>query len=301
MALFRFPAPNSIDFASLSVIMPRKTRRQKRRSRLMTETERDAVLKELSSGLRVYSVLINLFQRFGWVPFLLFFLHFLSLHFNFEVNGSSLLKFSPDSTGPIKQLAINEQHYYDLYPGIFWDGAAVFSFTLFLIWLYSEKICSWPISEKKKESLMVGFFIIWLIWLPLISFVQSASVGRSVEREAAYVETLGYTRCGVMTVNYYLRTKGGFRDRTREVPVYQYDCSRVTLVAGENGDRYSHIDLEKTKGSFKRNNPALKISEMTVFSAVEEGEKVYHTESLSLNSEVVGPIVIYRKEPFREN
>ena len=159
MALFRFPASNSLDFASLSVIMPRKTRRQKRRSRLMTETERDAVLKELSSGLRVYLVLFDLFQRFGWVPLLLFSLYFLSLHFNFEINGSSLLKFSPDGTGPIKQLAINEQHYYDLYPGIFWDGAAVFSFTLFLIWLYSEKICRWPISEKKQESLMVGFFI----------------------------------------------------------------------------------------------------------------------------------------------
>lgn len=300
MALFRFPAPNSLDFASLSVIMPRKTRRQKRRSRLMTETERDTVLKELFSGLRVYSALFNLFQRFGWVPFLLFCLHFLSLHFHFEIDGSSLLKFSSDSTGPIKQLAINEQHYYDLYPGIFWEGAAVFSFTLFLIWFYSQKICSWPISEKKKESLMGGFFVIWLIWLPLVFFIQSASVGRSIEREIAYVETLGYTRCGVMTVNYYLRTKGGFRERTREVPVYQYDCSRITLVAGENGARYSHIDLEKTKGSFKRHNTALELSEMTIFSAVEDGEKVYHTEGLSLASEVVGPLVIYRKEPSWE-
>lgn len=119
MALFRFPASNSLDFASLSVIMPRKTRRQ----------------KELFSGLRVYSALFNLFQRFGWVPFLLFCLHFLSLHFHFEIDGSSLLKFSSDSTGPIKQLAINEQHYYDLYPGIFWEGGGCI-----LIYLISDLV-----------------------------------------------------------------------------------------------------------------------------------------------------------------
>lgn len=147
---------------------------------------------------------------------------------------------------------------------------------------------------------MGGFFVVWLIWLPLVFFIQSASVGRSIEREIAYVETLGYTRCGVMTVNYYLRTKGGFRERARKVPVYQNSCSSVNLGVGENGVRYSHIDLEKTKESFKRHNPALKISEMTIFSAIEDGEKVYHTEGLALSSEVVEPIVIYRKEPSWE-
>lgn len=262
----------------------------------MTQAERDAVLKELSAGQGFYSLLFNLFQRFGWAPFLLFCIHFLLLHWHYEMNGSLLLKFSTEEYGSIKHLAINAQHYYDLYPGILWGGAATFSFALFLIWLYSEKVCSLSISEKKKEIFMGGFFVIWIVWIPLIFFIQSASVARSIEKEVAHVESLGFKRCGIMTVDYYLRTKGGFRERTRDVPVYQYNCSSVILAAGKNGDRYSHIDIEKTKASFIRHNPELKISEMTVFSVIEEGEKVYKTEGLGLSSQVSGPVIIYRRD-----